>query len=73
MKLNKHTVNIYKWTPFWLLVAYISNIYCYNSTRTLEVVHLLFFGVFIVPFIYTHGVICRHIYTKCQKGEHYEF
>jgi len=74
MKVKKSIVEFYKWVPLWLSVLYIMNVYFYRPSQWLSVVHILFFFIAFVPFIFIHGVICRHIYTehKAEKGGGYE-
>lgn len=74
MKVKKFLVEVYKWLPFWLAILYILNIYFYKPSTWLGILHLVFFFVAFIPFIFIHSIVCRVIYTKCKSEEdgHYE-
>lgn len=81
MKISKRNFEIYKWLPFVLMVCYFSDVYSEGLPTYAMLVRLVPFVAFIVPYIFIHSIICRHIYTTCKKqyknndkeGFYYEF
>lgn len=74
MKIGKKTFEVYKWLPFCLMVNWFAEVYNHISYSKCVLVNLGVFFLIIIPFVFIHTMICRHIYTKCynKEGRYYE-
>ena len=74
MKIQKIIFESYKWLPFFLMVNWFIEVYRNISCSKLVLINFCFFFVLIIPFVFLHTMICRHIYTKChnKEGDYYE-
>lgn len=73
IKIKKQIFEVYKWIPFVLMANCFCTAYEKYKLANLELMHIFIFLVLIIPFIFIHSMICRHIYTKHRKGDYYEF
>lgn len=74
MKISKKMFEIYKWLPFCLMLNWFAEIYYHIVHSSFVLANLIIFLLIIVPFIFIHSMICRHIYTRChnREGDYYE-
>jgi ABC-type polysaccharide/polyol phosphate export permease len=73
MKIRKQIFELYKWIPFVLMANCFRTTYENYKNAHVDLLYIAIFLVFIIPFVFIHSMICRHIYSKHKKGNYYEF
>ena len=69
MKIHRKALEVYKWTPFCLMVNWFIEVYYHVTHSAFTLINLSVFFLIVIPFIFMHSMIIRHIYTKCQSKE----
>lgn len=69
MRISKRMFEVYKWLPFCLMVNWFTEVYHHVTHSAFVLINLGVFFLIIIPFIFMHSMIIRHIYTKCQNKE----